>query len=798
MSLKKFNLLLVILIGMIGIFPLKGQDIQQTIRGKVYDKQTQRPLTNANVVVVSMKTPHGTSTNEKGEFVLKEVPVGRHTLKISYIGYQSRTIPNLEVKAGKEKVLDLGMEEKVIEKEAVEIEADKDKMETNNDMATVSSRSFTVEESERFAGSRNDVGRMASNFAGVQGTDGSVNDIVIRGNAPIGLQWRLEGVDIPNPNHFGGFGATGGPVSMLNNNTLSQSDFFTSAFPAQYGDAYSGVFDLQMRRGNNEEHEFLGQVGFNGFEGGIEGPIDKESGASYMVNYRYSMLSILKELGFNFGTGTAIPKYQDLNFKLHFPEEDGGHFSVFGLGGQNRIKFSSNTSGNSEDNLYTDNQFDILDKNRKGILGVKKQWLLGDKTVANLTLAGTHQRNTTQTDSVFGKDQQKEKLVFERNFVKDKVFSSFNLNHKFNSRHSIEVGATGNHYMLDVVDSVLMDGEDRYRKLTEFDGNTNLIQPYASWQYKVNEKLTLNTGLHGTWLTLNEQFSFEPRFGAEYQAGPNTFSLGFGRHSKKAPLNLHFQKNEVEKGVFRKTNEDLGFIQANHAVVGYERQFSPTLRLKAEAYYQDISQAIVEPGGTSYSILNYGSNEQSPGNLTTGGSGTNMGLDVTFEKFMDEGFYYLITGSFYESRYEGSDGVQRSTANDGNFLTNMVMGKEIELWADKSDKNTKTYLVFDGKVTYAGGKRYTPINLQASRKEGEAVFKEDEAFSKQFKDFFRADLRAALKINGENVTQEFALDVQNITDRQNPLRRNFNASTGEMETIYQTGILPVVQYRIQF
>lgn len=143
-------------------------------------------------------------------------------------------------------------------------------------MATVSARSFTVEETSRYAGSLNDPSRMAANYAGVSSTSDARNDIIIRGNSPLGVLWRLNGMEIPNPNHFGSLGTTGGPVSILNNNLLDKSDFLTGAFPAEYGNALAGVFDLQMRSGNNEKTEFLGQVGFNGFELGAEGPIGKK------------------------------------------------------------------------------------------------------------------------------------------------------------------------------------------------------------------------------------------------------------------------------------------------------------------------------------------------------------------------------------------------------------------------------------------------------------------------------------------------------------------------------------------
>jgi len=180
-----------------------------------------------------------------------------------------------------------------------------------NELAMVSSRGFDMEETNRYAGSRNDPARMAQNFAGVSGANDSRNDIIIRGNSPTGVLWRLEGIDIPNPNHFGAMGTTGGPVSILNNNLLCKSDFMTSAFPAQYGNATAGVFDLSMRKGNAHRREHLVQMGFNGFELGTEGPLGGENGASYLINYRYSTLALMQNIGLSPGTGDAIPYYQD-------------------------------------------------------------------------------------------------------------------------------------------------------------------------------------------------------------------------------------------------------------------------------------------------------------------------------------------------------------------------------------------------------------------------------------------------------------------------------------------------------
>ena len=324
-----------------------SQDYSQTIRGTVVDKQSQSPLPGASVVLLNSTSPIGVQTDIDGNFKLEKVPLGRQGIQVTFLGYNPATLANLTLTSGKEIVLTIELEEKVITTDEVVISAEKNKAEALNEMTTVSARAFTVEETSRYAGSFNDPSRMAMNYAGVANTNDSRNDIIIRGNSPLGLLWRLEGINIPNPNHFGALGTTGGPVSILNNNDLANSDFLTGAFPSEYGNATSGVFDLNMRSGNNEKREYVCQFGFNGLELGAEGPFSKKSKASYLANYRYSTLQILDALHINLGIG-AIPQYQDFTFKLNFPGTKFGKFSVFGIGGLSHITIIENQKDSSD------------------------------------------------------------------------------------------------------------------------------------------------------------------------------------------------------------------------------------------------------------------------------------------------------------------------------------------------------------------------------------------------------------------------------------------------------------------
>ena len=262
----------------------------QTIRGRVVDAQIGEPLIGASVILIGSDPVRGGITDVDGYFKIEDVPVGRQSLNVQYIGYKSMTLPNVLLTAGKQAVLNISLEESVEQMEEIVVTADANKDEPINDLAKVSARTFSLEEVTRFSGGRNDVARLASNFAGVSTADDSRNDIVIRGNSPTGLLWQVEGIPVATTNHFATLGTTGGPVNALNTNLLRTSDFITGAFPAEYGNALSGVFDVKFRNGNADELEFTGQIGFNGVEMMVEAPINKENHSSFVASYRYELL----------------------------------------------------------------------------------------------------------------------------------------------------------------------------------------------------------------------------------------------------------------------------------------------------------------------------------------------------------------------------------------------------------------------------------------------------------------------------------------------------------------------------
>lgn len=783
---------------------LSAQDITQTIRGRIVDQQSKLPLPGVNVVVKDTDPLIGTVSGGNGYFQLEEIPIGRQTVFVSMIGYEPVTIKNINVNSGKEVVLNIEMEEKVIETEEVVVKAYR-KDRPINEMATISARSFSVEETEKYAGSWGDPSRMATNYAGVSVGGSQINDIIIRGNSPAGLLWRLEGVNIPNPNHFGSLGSTGGPISMLNNNVLANSDFYTGAFPAEYGNALAGAFDLRMRPGNSQKREYLAQVGFNGFEFGLEGPFSKKHHASYLANYRYSTMGVVDKLGIEMGIG-AVPYYQDLTFKFNFPSTRLGSFSVFGLGGLSHIDFALDDVDTSFVDCNPNNEM-LIDTltggthftSDMGVVGFSHTYFFNKnvKNAASLkTRFAVSKTKSTTADSIF--ENKIKSSLYGQELNKAKWSINSELHKKFSASNSIEIGFVYDYNQISFVDSFYHDKTDRFYNRYNIEGEYSLIQSFAQWKHKFSDDLTLNSGVHFQYFDYSEDYAIEPRLGLKWKMSQSsTLSAGYGLHSQKQADLMYFYKTLVDTAdnQYISTNKELEFSKSHHFVVGYEHSFTPNLRFKIETYYQYLYNIPVERDESYFSLINFGLSYylQPTDSLVNEGMGRNYGVDITFEKFLHNNYYFLATLSLFDSKYEGSDGVLRHTIYNGQYVANLLGGYEFNIG------NTKQHaLAFDVKMITAGGMRSVPVKEAVSQERCEVVYDYENAFERQHKAYFRLDLRISYKMNMKRFSQEWALDITNLTGRQNHFIETYDPEEGKYEEVSQQGFMPMMFWRIVF
>jgi hypothetical protein len=771
----------------------KISDLSLTIQGRVIDKSTLTPLTGATIILND--STQGTISNGDGFFEIRGVPAGRNNVYVSYIGYKSRVYDNILVKPGKQAVLNVELEENIEQIYEVTVNAYQSKHNTINDMAMISARSFTIEETEKFAGSWGDPSRMATAYAGVFVANDMSNDIIIRGNSPAGLIWRLEGIPIPGPNHWHNLGSTGGPVSMINNNLLQRSDFMTGAFPAEYGDGISGAFDLRMRNGNHKKREYVAQLGFNGFEFGAEGPFSKKSKASYLINYRYSMLGLVDKLLWV----EALPHYQDLMFKVSVPGRK-SNTSIFGLAGLSLITFSDSVI--QDDN--SERWISFPNGSKTGVLGINHTHFITNTTRLKTSLVFTTTTPYGSADSLSGEKGDVLKTLSKYKEQQNDIIFQSVLSHKFNTKNKVKAGFTMHNYSVDFYEKDYEydydnDSVTTYDPYTIKENNLILLQSFVEWKHHFSNSVALVSGLHYEHFLYNNTYSVEPRISARWKYADNrSLSFGYGLHSKLVPVYMFVRKSFYNRDVngnsiYYQTNKDLDFIKSHHAVVAHDYSLTKQLRLKTEVYYQYLFDVPVRQKADNFWLLNGGealSGWCTEDSLVNNGTGENYGIELTLEKFLHENYYFLVTTSLFNSTCKAGDGKRRNTIYNGNFVINTLGGYEIFL-------NKKNSLNFNTRFVYAGGRRYTPYILS---EDPEVLYEEDEenAYSSQFPNYFRFDMRIGYMHYGKKATIEYALDITNLTNHDNLYFRYYDEKENKFYDEYQQGIFPMGLIRINF
>lgn len=787
MKTKNYFLIVALLIVVTNI--IHATDLTQTIRGTVVDHDSKVTLPGATIVLMDSDPVQGTIADFYGEFRLDEVPVGRVSIKISYVGYEEKYISNILLSSGKETVLNIELVESVAKLDEVKVSAKKNKSESLNEMVAISAKAFTVEETKRYAGTFNDPARMVSSYAGVTGDAQGNNDIVVRGNSPKGILWRLEGIEIPNPNHFAEEGATGGPINALNSSMLANSDFYSGAFAPEYGNAYSGVFDMRLRNGNNEKREYSFSVGMLGTDFTAEGPFKKGNSSSYLVNYRYSTLALIDELGVVDFMG--VPKYQDASFKVVVSTKKTGVFTAFGLYGKSKIYQEDVEEENEDimDYVYRTNDFGA----DLAVVGLKNTLQFNNKSylISSISYSRTGGTNTFMARN----DSNEFYLDNFNDFSKSSIKISTTLHNKFNARNTLQSGVTYSFLSYSLFSKEYINRWERMIVHLDASGNSGMLQAFTSWKHRISDDLTLISGVHYSHFLYNNNFSIEPRASLKWQFKPNqSVSAGFGIHSKIGTLSSYMAQQNLEDGTASIPNKNLELTKARHYVLGYNYNINQNLHLMVELYYQDLYDVPVENEiNSTYSEINSTSG-WSDRSLVNKGTGTNYGAEVTLERYFANNYYFLTTASVYNSKYTALDGIERDSRFNGNYAGNFLAGKEFKV--GKTSKGRT--LCLNTKVALIGAIRYTPINLEKSIEEQREVRYEDRPYSEKGKDIFKADFSISLRKNKKNTTRELKLEIQNFTNNKGLVTQYYDSRKGEIENSYQMPLFPVLSYRIDF
>jgi len=759
------------------------------IRGVVTDGASGQALPFASVVVIHSNPLVGTTTDSTGHFRLNNLPVGRYDIQSYYMGYEPVVSKEIMVTSGKEAVIEIAMQENIQSLNEVTIRPKINKENPLNTMALASARMLSVEEASRYAGGFDDPARLVTAFAGVSGGMSS-NGIAIRGNSPLYLQWRLEGVEAVNPTHFSDItGLGGGILTALSSQMLGNSDFFIGAFPAEYGNALSGVFDMQLRNGNNQKYEHTAQIGTLGIEFASEGPFKKGKAASYLFNYRYSSMALMGDLLPDLLQGAAGMRYQDLSFKMNFPTQKAGTFTVWGIGIIDHYK--QNVPKDTADWLYGwigDADF----KQTKAVGGLGHKIFIGEKSYLKSSLVSNYTHNQIVAQHIYP-DWSTCPVTDMKNTNWNVVFDTY-LNTKFNAAHTNRTGVniTGLFYDLDywMSPDIYRIPPGDMRQYAKDRGGSIAISAFSQSLFRLNSRLTANVGLHGMYFRLTEKATIEPRVSLRWQASPkHAFSLAYGKHSRRENTDYYFVKTPQTGEQL--VNQHLDFAKAHHIVASYDWSISEQLHLKVEPYFQYLYDIPVVKDSL-WSIINY--REwflMLP--LVNDGKGKNYGIDVTLEHYLYNGYYYLLTASLFKSCYMGGDGVWRNTRLNRNYIFNALGGKE---W--KMGKQKQNMLSASLRFTLQGGERYIPADETASIAARNMVYDNSRAYEMQLSPEFISHFTVAYKINRNKLSHEIAAKMVNVTGNKEFGGIFYNYRENRTDISMDAVMIPNISYKIEF
>lgn len=762
------------------VFAVTAQTITQNINGVVKDAISGKPIAGATVTIQGQSM--GMVADSTGHFQFMDIPVGRYNILFSAVGYESTLIEDIIVSSVQQPEMTVSLKEVASQLDDIIVRAS-GRSGVSENMAISSSRQLNPEQASRYAGGFDDPARLVASFAGVS-SNVSSNGIVVRGNSPNSLQWRMEGIEIPNPNHFAdldGFG--GGALTALSSRLLSSADFLTGAFPASYNNALSGVFDVHMRTGNNKQRVNVVGLGLIGLDVSSEGPFRTGGASSYLFNYRYSTLGLIGPI---IGNNAGV-NFQDLSFKLNFPTKKAGTFSLWGIGlidhsGQDPEKDRSKWEYQDDMEKSDVNQY-------MGTIGLSHELPLSGKSSLKTTLAATTSGINMKTDSL----NMENTLVPEdriKNSYTNYILSS-SLKTRFGRHHTNQTGitVTGMQYSLLMRTQPTLNAP--LQTFADADGSSMLISGYTESSFNLGERWTLNGGVNGQVFMLNHHYTIEPRLAFKYKLNDKQFvTIAYGLHSRLERISNYFV-NGGENGSHQ-VNKDMDFTKAHHLVIGFDKNINSQLHFKAEAYYQHLFDVPVIKD-SSFSLINLQDDWFFDAALQNTGKGRNYGVDVTLERYMTRGFYWMFTGSVFKSQYTGGDGIWRDTRYARNYVFNVLAGKEWQLGEFKQ----KTFGI-NARVSYQGGDHYSPLDIDASIAARDAVYDEHNAFSQQYDPALTTHLTVNYKINRKRSTHEISLKIINANGYREHFGFEYNYLKRQMEDYREALFIPNISYTITF
>lgn len=739
------------------------------INGTVTDRETQNTITDAIVEIVELNKK--AASDARGKFEFKDVPYGTYQLKISCVGYETVVKTDIVVLSSRPANVTVELLLSNISTDVIDVEGKYFQKSTDE---STSNYNLDFEEVRRAPGAVEDISRMVQILPGVSPANDQRNDLIVRGGSPAENLTMIDGIEIPNVNHYPTQGSTSGPIGMINVKLINDVDFSTGGFSARYGDKLSSVMNISFREGYRKR--FLTDINLStaGFGGVFEGPLFTQKG-SFVFSIRKSFLNLIRGAI----RLAAVPDYWDFNLKTVYDFGKNTKLTFVGVGGLDKISFDGEASEISDDNPYGKAKGD--QKQFTAGFNLKNLFKKGyvQTVVANSTAYTNIENRDLRTDAMkfyydsFESDfNAKTELFYQINSTNNIIFGGGARYIKFNYDNYFNSDTTSFGY---IIPEINVSQDDKFYKGSAF----------AQYTLKLlSNKLIFNAGLRYDYFSgINEKNAISPRVGVSYSLLPNTTISASSGIYHQAPEYIWLMSDVM--------NKDLKFMKANHYVVGVEQLIGSDMRFSIEGYYKDYKNYPVSVLIPTYVLIS-GGTENGP-NLLFGGAvskgiGYSRGIDISLhKKLTGSGFYGMLNYSLSESKVTGLEGGEKPGSFDYRHNMTLIAGYQL----------ANDWLI-GLKFRYTTGRPYTPIDELASTSAGREVSDFANFNGARYKDYNRLDIRVDKKWNFKNWSIVSYIELQNLFNTENVYQYFWNEYKNEKSTIYQWAFLPVGGFSIQF
>ncbi len=736
------------------------------IRGKVIDREVQTPVIDALVKIPD--TDYKTGTNESGEFEFTKLKFGTYRIEVVCLGYSPVVKTDIAVSSNKPLYILIELESSQITTKTIEVEASY--FQKNSD-ENISSMNLDYEEVRRAPGAAEDISRMLQSAPGVSVGNDQRNDLIVRGGSPSENLIMIDGIDIPNINHYGTQGSTGGPIGLINLKFIREADIYTGGFSSKYGDRLSSVVDIKFREGSRTNYINNLDMSFAGFGGVFEGPLTKKG--SYMLSVRRSYLDLLKDAI----RLSAVPNYWDINMKLIMELDENNYLSLIGFGAIDKINFET-----GEDDDVNDMPYDSDNKNDAYTLGLNYKRLFKDGYMQAVV---SNSYSTFYSKNIYAPTGIEE---YSQDCYENEFNIKYDINYRITPQTYLNAGIGGKYgtyrNKLFAVSDTTPEGFVIPPLNVDNKINTNKIFANVNLTQKLfDEKIILNAGLRYDYFDfINNKNTIAPRLGLTYRLSQKTnINASFGIFYQ-TPVALWLASNEA--------NRNLKSIRANHYILGVEHFFTPEIRTVLEVYekrYNDYPVSVNEP---TYILIDGGADfgPNIVGEATSAGKGYVRGIDFSIQKKLSgNGFYGTLTYSYSTSAFTALTGGEKPAAFDyGNQIT-LVAGYQVaDDW------------LFGIKFKLAGGRPYTPYDILASKNAGRGIWDMSKFNEERYPVYHRLDIRMDKKFYFSKIALTTYIEFQNVYNRENIYGYFWNKAKNEKGTIYQWAFMPVGGINVEF